>query len=258
MQNKTTRQQPQKTTKKPKKPSKLNTRPNRRELARLQKLLEYEELARSQGFLNIAGIDEVGRGPLAGPVVAAACIIPKDVYIVGVNDSKQLTPKERRVIEERILADSSIKVGIGIVDHTEINQINIYHASKKAMCLALESLATSLVPDLLLVDGMKLEYSNIPSWGIIKGDALSQSIAAASIIAKEARDRIMERYHEEWPQYGFASHKGYSTPEHFKALAMHGMCPIHRAYAFRHTLKDGDLNDPEKQEICEDAGMTDN
>lgn len=204
-------------------------------MARLRKLLEYEESARSQGFSQIAGIDEVGRGPLAGPVVAAACIIPPDIYLIGVNDSKQLTSQERKILQERILADPRIKIGIGIVDHLEIDRINIYHATRSAMHLAVENLASQLVPDLLLVDGMKLPHPSIPSWGIIKGDTLSQSIAAASIIAKETRDRIMEQYHEEWPQYGFARHKGYSTPEHCRALAVHGMCPIHRGYAMRFT-----------------------
>lgn len=195
------------------------------EQARLKALLKYEMAARREGFKVIAGIDEAGRGPLAGPVVAAACIIPKGISLPGVNDSKQLSVVARERLFATITSHPDIIYGVGLVDAGEIDRINIYQATIKAMIAAVEQL--SLVPDYLLVDGMQLPYG-IPSLKIVKGDALSQSIAAASIIAKVKRDDLMQEYHARWPQYAFDRHKGYGTELHMEAIALHGPCPIHR------------------------------
>ena len=195
------------------------------ELDRLQQLLHYEEAARRLGYRILAGVDEAGRGPLAGPVVAAACIIPEGILLPGVNDSKQLSARQREILFKQITEHPSIVYGVGIVSPEEIDRINILQASIKAMIHAVELL--SVCPDYLLVDGLKLPYPT-PSEKIIKGDAKSQSIAAASIIAKETRDALMFKYHEQWPQYGFDRHKGYGTRKHLDALSMHGPCPIHR------------------------------
>lgn len=203
-----------------------SSKPSRAEWRRLQKLHFFENAARSQGVSHIAGIDEAGRGPLAGPVVAAACIIPKDVFVIGVDDSKKLTPKRRKELFNQVTSDPRITYGVGIVCNEEIDQINIYQATIKAMLLAIEKL--SVVPEVLFVDGLNLPHPSIPCQRIVSGDSLSHSIATASIIAKETRDRMMEEEHEKWPHYGFASHKGYGTPEHLDALAKHGPCPIHR------------------------------
>jgi ribonuclease HII len=196
------------------------------EWQRLQFLNQYENEARLKGYQYIAGIDEAGRGPLAGPVVAAACIIPQGVWIPYVNDSKKLSPKVRASLFERIKDDRSILYGIGIVSSAEIDQINIYQATIQAMLMAVSQLAVG--PDCLLVDGMNLPHPSLPCTRIVKGDALSQSVAAASIIAKETRDELMCYYHERWPQYGFNQHKGYGTAQHLEALHKHGPCDIHR------------------------------
>jgi ribonuclease HII len=216
---------------KPQQPKKQQASPkpkgiDRKEWRRLQKLHIYEDQARAQGFSLIAGIDEAGRGPLAGPVVAAACIIPKDVFIIGVDDSKKLTASQRKELFSKITSDSRILYGVGVIGHEETDQFNIYQATIKAMLLAIGRLIQA--PEFLLVDGLKLPHPSIPCLKIIGGDGLSHSIAAASVIAKESRDRIMIEEHEKWPQYGFANHKGYSTPEHLEALKKHGPCPIHR------------------------------
>lgn len=198
----------------------------KRETKRLQKLNIYEDEARQQGYQIVAGLDEAGRGPLAGPVVAAACIIPAGVLIPGVNDSKQLSPQERAELYQMITQDDRICYGIGIIDSLTIDKINIFQATVAAMLMAVSQL--SLVPQMLLVDGMKLPHPTIPAQKIIDGDAKSQSIAAASIIAKETRDRLMVEFHQEWPMYGFNHHKGYGTEMHLEALQVHGPCPIHR------------------------------
>lgn len=174
----------------------------------------------------IAGIDEAGRGPLAGPVVAAACIIPLGIFLPGVNDSKQLTSKKRQEILQNLTSNARILHAVGVVSCQEIDQINILQATIKAMLLAVAGLA--VIPDLLLVDGLQLPHQSIPCQKIIKGDQMSASIAAASIIAKEKRDGLMLEYHEEWPQYGFDSHKGYGTAQHYAAIDRYGPCPIHR------------------------------
>ncbi len=196
------------------------------EKLRLQHMVIYEEETYQQGYHLIAGLDEAGRGPLAGPVVAVACLLPRGLFIAGVNDSKKLTPKARKRLFERLTTDPSIIYGIGIIEPIDIDRLNIYQATIQAMLKAIEQLST--YPDYLLVDGMGLPHPFLPCRKIIKGDQLSQSIAAASIIAKETRDQLMCAYHEQWPQYGFDQHKGYGTAQHLEALDLHGPCPIHR------------------------------
>lgn len=196
------------------------------EQLRLKEMVKFEKKAYQQGYQVIAGIDEAGRGPLAGPVVAAACILPKGLLIPEVNDSKQLTPKMREKLFSRLTSDPSILYGIGVVDSEEIDRINIYQATKQAMFQAIANLPAT--PDYLLVDGMDLKHPAIPGLKIVKGDQLSLSIAAASIIAKETRDKIMRDFHSEWPHYCFDQHKGYGTEKHLLAIDKHGPCPIHR------------------------------
>ena len=185
----------------------------------------FEKKAFQKGFSKIAGIDEAGRGPLAGPVVSAAVIIPNSLQIPGISDSKKLTPKKRDYLYEKIY-DLAVSVGIGIVDPFEIDRINILQAALLSMAMAVENLAPQ--PDCLLIDGTFLISSALPQEAIPKGDALSVSIAAASIVAKVTRDRLMERYHQDYPLFGFSKHKGYPTKAHKKAIQKFGCCPIHR------------------------------
>ncbi len=196
------------------------------EKKRLIKLTELEAQAKAEGFSCIAGVDEVGRGPLAGPVVAAACIIAENVFFRGINDSKQLLPATRKQIFEKLISHKDVLFGIGIIDHSIIDQINIFQASLEAMREAVKALPQT--PDCLLVDGTHTFFDHIHSKAIVKGDSLSQMIAAASIIAKETRDKIMLEYHEQYPEYGFNEHKGYATEKHRQALLTYGPCPIHR------------------------------
>ena len=185
----------------------------------------FEKKAFNKGFSRIAGIDEAGRGPLAGPVVSAAVIIPISLQIPGISDSKKLSPQKRDYLYEKIY-DSAVSVGIGIVDPFEIDRINILQAALLSMAMAVENLAPQ--PDCLLIDGTFLISSTLPQEAIPKGDALSASIAAASIVAKVSRDRLMERYHEDYPQFEFSKHKGYPTKAHKQAIQKFGCCPIHR------------------------------
>ena len=185
----------------------------------------FEKKAFQKGFSRIAGIDEAGRGPLAGPVVSAAVIIPISLQIPGISDSKKLSPKKRDYLYEKIY-DSAVSVGIGIVDPFEIDRINILQAALLSMAMAVENLAPQ--PDCLLIDGTFLISSTLPQEAIPKGDALSASIAAASIVAKVTRDRLMERYHEDYPQFEFSKHKGSPTKAHKQAIQKFGCCPIHR------------------------------
>lgn len=200
--------------------------PDPKERLRLKKLNVYEAAARKEGYILIAGVDEAGRGPLAGPVVAAACMIPKGIYLFGIDDSKKLSPKKRGILFEQIMADRRISYGIGIASVQEIDLINILQATLVAMQRAIEALPCK--PELLLVDGREAPNSSITCKCIVGGDGVSQSIAAASIIAKETRDGMMKELHLTWPQYGFDLHKGYGTEAHLAALAEHGPCPIHR------------------------------
>lgn len=188
-------------------------------------MLEYEQKYWSAGIRNIAGVDEAGRGPLAGPVVAAAVIFAPEVLIAGVNDSKKLAEKKREALFHQIHAQA-LAVGIGIVSHEVIDRINILQASFLAMNKALEQL--SIAPQQLLVDGNFFRHERFPVENIIKGDALSHSIAAASIIAKVTRDALMVEMDDQYPQYGFAKHKGYGTKAHIDAIRAHGYSPIHR------------------------------
>lgn len=196
------------------------------EQQRLCDLTCFEEEARQQGYRCIAGVDEAGRGPLAGPVAAAACIIPEGIFFCGIDDSKKLSAMQREALFEQITGRKEVIYSVCIVSADEIDRINIYQATIRAMLDAIAAL--SVFPDYLLVDGMQLSHPVIPCKKIIKGDTKSQSIAAASIIAKVTRDRIMKEFHERWPLYGFKDHKGYGTERHLSAIAAHGPCPIHR------------------------------
>lgn len=188
-------------------------------------LRQFEREALEKGYQVIAGIDEVGRGPLAGPVVAAAVILPNNCELLEVNDSKKLSEKKRDDLFTTI-CETAVAVGIGIVDEQMIDQVNIYQATKLAMKEAIEKL--SFTPDYLLLDAMKLEDVAIAQESIIKGDAKSVSIAAASIVAKVTRDRIMTEYAKQYPGYGFEKNAGYGTKEHLAGLNSFGPCAIHR------------------------------
>ena len=189
-------------------------------------MLTYERELWSKGFFQVAGIDEAGRGPLGGPVVAAAVIFPLHFAAVdGITDSKKLTHKKRLLLKSYI-EQHSLDIGLGIVDHEAIDEMNILQATFQAMQKAVQSLR--LVPDYVLVDGRAAPAMNIASTAVIKGDSLSASIAAASIVAKVTRDDIMTQYHRQFPQYGFDRHKGYPTREHLRAIERYGLCPIHR------------------------------
>ena len=190
-----------------------------------QDLWQFEKKSIDSGFSRIAGIDEAGRGPLAGPVVSAAVILPIDLHIPGISDSKKLTPKKRAYLYDTIY-DLAVSIGIGIVDPPEIDRINILQAALLSMAMASENLAPQ--PDCLLIDGIFMISSTLPQEPIPKGDARSISIAAASIIAKVTRDRLMERYHQDYPQFGFSKHKGYPTKAHKAAIRKFGSCPIPR------------------------------
>ncbi|MFZ5988456.1 MAG: ribonuclease HII [Bacillota bacterium] len=196
-----------------------------RELDRYLNMCVYEKEAYDKGHKLIGGIDEAGRGPLAGPVVAACVILPKDIFIEGLNDSKKLSEKKRNELFD-IIREKAIDIGVGIVDEKEIDEINILNAAKRAMKLAVDSLKNK--PDILLIDAERLEDVNIAQVSIIKGDTLSVSIAAASVIAKVTRDRILEEMDKTYPQYGFIKHKGYGTKEHIDSIKKYGICPIHR------------------------------
>jgi ribonuclease HII len=186
----------------------------------------FEEMGYKKGFKIIAGTDEAGRGPLAGPVVAAACIFPRHLIVEEIKDSKLLTVEKREELYHFLVNYPQIDFGIGIVENDRIDEINILQASLEAMEIAVKQLKTN--PDYLLVDGVQLPKTEILSKGIIKGDKQSQSIGAASILAKYTRDQIMIKHHGKWPQYGFDQHKGYGTKKHLEALTKHGPCPIHR------------------------------
>ncbi len=189
----------------------------------------FERQALAEGFRLVAGVDEVGRGPLAGPVVAAAVVFPPNEYLDGVRDSKQLSSKRREGFFPMI-CERAVGVGLGIVSERVIDRINILRATQQAMRRAVASLGVE--PDLVLVDGMGVPMLGAKQKAIPGGDRISVSIAAASIIAKVTRDRIMLEQDGVYPQYGFASHKGYGTRKHLAALAEHGPCKIHR-FSFR-------------------------
>jgi len=188
--------------------------------------VDYEQQAVAGGYKLIAGVDEVGRGCIAGPVVAAACILDLSKPLPdGLNDSKKLTAETRERITLE-LKEHCIAYAIGEIDAAEIDRINILEATKQAMLIAIGALEPAA--DYVLIDALHLKQCSLPQKGIIKGDSLSASIAAASILAKTYRDALMCDYHEQYPQYGFNSHKGYGAPIHWKGLGEHGPCPIHR------------------------------
>jgi ribonuclease HII len=184
----------------------------------------YEQKYHQKGYQYIAGIDEVGRGPLAGPVIAAAVILPIGFYLPGIDDSKKLSEQKREEYFAEI-CEKSIAIGIGRIESDEIDRINIYEATKKAMLSAILQLKPQ--PDFLLIDAMPLQ-TPYPTESIIKGDGLSVSIAAASIVAKVTRDRLLKDYDLEYPEYGFAHNAGYGTKEHLDAIESYGITPIHR------------------------------
>ena len=204
----------------------------RRELARTEEMWHYERLYPDRE--HVGGIDEVGRGPLAGPVVAACVILPKDCGLLYINDSKQLSEKKRDELYDRIL-EEAVSVGIGVVSHEVIDEINILQATFRAMREAIDMMEVK--PDQILVDAVHIPGITIPQRGIIKGDAKSISIAAASIVAKVTRDRMMVEMDEKYPGYGFAGNKGYGSAEHIQAIREKGPCEIHRR-SFIHSFID--------------------
>ena len=202
-----------------------------KELARMETMLAYEH--EYAAYAGICGIDEAGRGPLAGPVVAGAVILPKDDLILYLNDSKKLSSKKREELYEEIRSRAAAWA-VGIVDEKRIDEINILNATYEAMRKAVGSLG--IRPDLLLNDAVTIPGIDIPQVPIVKGDAKSASIAAASIMAKVTRDRMMEEYDALYPEYGFAGHKGYGTKAHTDAILEYGPCPIHRRTFLRNLL----------------------
>ena len=207
-----------------------------KEEQRLNELKKIDREFYEKGLKLIAGIDEAGRGPLAGPVVVAAVVMPEDSFIEGVNDSKKVSEKKREKLYDLIL-EEALGYGVGIIDQKEIDEINILNATKEGLTRAIKELEKDLQekngkltkPDVIFVDALtKIDTDNIPYKSIIHGDAISYSIAAASIIAKVTRDRIMRQWDEIYPQYGFAKHKGYGTVAHIQAIKEYGICPLHR------------------------------
>ncbi|TAL22086.1 MAG: ribonuclease HII [Nitrospirae bacterium] len=188
-------------------------------------IYRYDESFREKGFRRIAGIDEAGRGPLAGPVVASAVVMPNDGRIDGLRDSKKVPEKEREILFWEILSCCK-DVGVGIIEAEEIDRINILRATRLAMEKAVKDLSSE--PDFLLIDAVSLTSLHIRQISPIKGESVSASIAAASIIAKVVRDRLMLQYHKVYPEYGFEKHKGYGTKEHVENIQNYGPCPIHR------------------------------
>lgn len=193
------------------------------ERQRLEQMKEFEK--KYSACQGICGVDEAGRGPLAGPVVAGAVILPKDCDILYLNDSKQVSAKRRELLYDEIV-QKAVSWGVGVVSHQRIDEINILQATYEAMRDALKKLSSA--PDILLVDAVNIPGVSVKQVGIVKGDARSVSIAAASIIAKVTRDRMMAEYDKLYPEYGFASHKGYGSQAHIAAIKQYGPCPIHR------------------------------
>ena len=186
-------------------------------------MLQYEQNLQQLGCIYIGGIDEAGRGPLAGPVVVTGVILPLDDIIEGINDSKKLSEKKREILFEQIM-QKAIDVQVAVIDNEQIDKINILAATKQGMIQCINGFARV---DHVLIDAVKLD-TNVPTTSIIHGDALSYSIAAASIVAKVTRDRMMLDFDKQYPQYNFAKHKGYGTKEHISLLKEYGPCPIHR------------------------------
>ena len=203
-----------------------------KELERLTKLKEIEKDLHSKGFKNICGIDEAGRGPLAGPVVVAGVIMPEDSMIEGVDDSKKVSEKKREKLYDKIL-EEAISYSVAVIGQDVIDDINILNATKMGLTKVVEE--QEVKPDLIIVDALNhIDTKGIPYDSIIKGDAKCYSISAASIIAKVTRDRIMRQWDEIYPQYGFSKHKGYGTKMHIEAIKEYGLCPLHRKSFTKH------------------------
>lgn len=197
-----------------------------KELERLTNLKQIEKELHHRGFKNICGIDEAGRGPLAGPVVVASVIMPEESLIEGVNDSKKVSEKKRELLYDKIL-EEAISYSVSIIGQDVIDEINILNATKQGVTSVVKGL--DIRPDLVIIDALQhIDTNGVPYESIIKGDAKCYSIAAASIIAKVTRDRIMREWDEIYPQYGFIAHKGYGTSKHIAAIKEYGLCPIHR------------------------------
>ncbi|AGB19071.1 ribonuclease HII [Thermoanaerobacterium thermosaccharolyticum] len=196
-----------------------------KERLRIENLTQYERELYKLNYKAIGGVDEVGRGPLAGPVVAGCVVLPKDVFIPDVNDSKKLGEEKRELLSE-VIKKSAIAYGIGIIDNEYIDSVNILNSTYEAMRIAISKIDVEI--DCLLIDAIKIPNIEIMQKPIIKGDMKSISIAAASIIAKVERDNLMKKYDELYPQYGFGKNKGYGTKEHIEAIKKYGPCPIHR------------------------------
>ena len=199
---------------------------NEKEIQRLQLLKAHEQELHHKGMKYVCGIDEAGRGPLAGPVVVASVIMREDSFIEGVNDSKKISEKKRERIYEQII-EEAVAWSVAIIDQKEIDQLNILNATKKGVTTSIQGLTQK--PDIILVDALEhINTLGIPYEPIVKGDAKMYSIAAASIIAKVTRDRIMREWDEIYPQYEFAQNKGYGTAKHIAAIREYGICPLHR------------------------------
>lgn len=196
-----------------------------KEEERLKHMLEIEDSLYAKGYKLICGVDEAGRGPLCGPVVAAAVILKPDDIIEGVNDSKKISEKKREILYD-VIMEKALAVGVGISDVDVIEKVNILNATKLAMKQAIENL--SIIPEYVLIDGNQMIDIKIPGETVVSGDAKSESIAAASIIAKVTRDRMLINWDREYPEYGFAKHKGYGTKAHIEAISKYGLTPIHR------------------------------
>ncbi len=198
---------------------------NIEEKNRIENMLVLEHSLKEKGYKYIAGVDEAGRGPLCGPVVAAAVILPENIDIEGINDSKKISEKKREKLYEEII-DKALAYGVGISDVDVIEKVNILNATKLAMKEAISKLSTK--PDYVLIDGNQLIDINVPKEAVVSGDSKSLSIAAASIIAKVTRDRMIRELDLKYPEYGFAKHKGYGTKAHIEAIKKYGLCDIHR------------------------------
>jgi ribonuclease HII len=199
---------------------------------RIKDMLIYEQELGNLGCLHIAGVDEAGRGPLCGPVVAAAVILPVNLYIEGINDSKKLSEKKREKIYEELINNKDVIFAVGMSDVDVIEKVNILNATKLAMIQAIKGL--NIKPDYVLIDGNQKIDIDIPSQTLVSGDSKSASIAAASIIAKVTRDRMMLEFDKEFLEYSFSKHKGYGTKVHIEAIKKYGLCSIHRPSFCKH------------------------